>query len=178
MIITGNFQVDAYHLALGRDVVIPRELTEETLAPFKRLARVIHGNGDATQSESEMHPGNGSPVGARPLAVMQISHAGRQSPVFLGGRPLSVQPLAPSAVRVGSSTYGCAVQAPHGTREDDKNRSSQNVRVPLTYSALFQVPREMNLDDIRDVQQGFVRAALTAFQSGFDGVQIHCAHGC
>lgn len=43
-----------------------------------------------------------------------------------------------------------------------------------TYPAL---PREMTLDDIRGVVTAFGAAAARARQAGFDGVQLHGAHG-
>ncbi len=43
------------------------------------------------------------------------------------------------------------------------------------YSKL--VPREMTLDDIREAQEGFVKAALRAKEAGFDGVEIIASAG-
>ncbi|KIL00311.1 hypothetical protein PAXRUDRAFT_8275 [Paxillus rubicundulus Ve08.2h10] len=156
MIVTGNVQVSQDHLTLGRDIVVPTLINEETLAQFKKLPRIIH-------AEDSRQPST------RPLAVMQLSHVGRQSPNFIGGRSIHIPPLAPSPVRVGSnrcvqsndgSTFLEAQDAPH-----------------LSLRALFQVPREMTLDDIKEVQQAFIRGALTALRAGFDGIQVHCAHG-
>lgn len=39
------------------------------------------------------------------------------------------------------------------------------------------VPREMTLDDIRRVQGKFVEAAARCAKAGFDGVELHGAHG-
>lgn len=39
------------------------------------------------------------------------------------------------------------------------------------------LPREMTTDDMAAVRDQFVEAALRAQRAGFDGVQIHCAHG-
>lgn len=142
MIITGNVQVSPQHLTLGRDIVIPVTLND--LKPFERLAEVIHGGAEHTFS----------------LAIMQISHAGRQSPNFIGGRPPFVAPLAPSPIRVGASHPG---------------RSALG---DLMFHTLFQVPKEMTAVDILHVQSSFVRGALLAQKSGFDGVQLHAAHGC
>ncbi|KAF8137488.1 hypothetical protein EV363DRAFT_1318118, partial [Boletus edulis] len=147
MIVTGNAQVSRDHLTLGRDIVIPEVLNEETLAPFKKLAQTLHAG--------SLHD---PPM--RPLAVMQLSHAGRQSPNIIGGRKLGVPPMAPSSVRVGSHKRAQAQDIPH-----------------LFFRALFQQPREMTLDDIKRVRQAFIRGALTALEAGFDGVQLHCAHG-
>ena len=157
MIITGNIQVSQEHLTLGRDIVVPEILNEETLAPFKKLARIIHAVNSCEPS-------------TRPLAVMQLSHAGRQSPNFIGGRKLGVPPMAPSSVRVGSSKR---VRSRDGVTSPD----AQDTPNPF-FRALFQQPQEMTLHDIKQVQQAFIRGALTALEAGFDGIQLHCAHGC
>jgi len=53
---------------------------------------------------------------------------------------------------------------------------------PLAPSAVFEpttkvMPREMTEDDIRQTIGDFVRAAGRAVKAGFDGVQLHMAHG-
>ncbi|KAG1718474.1 hypothetical protein EDB19DRAFT_903110 [Suillus lakei] len=63
MILTGNVQVSPQHLTLGRDIVVPPTLNAEDIRPFEKLAEVIHG----------------AVGGTRSLAIMQLSHAGRQS---------------------------------------------------------------------------------------------------
>lgn len=52
--------------------------------------------------------------------------------------------------------------------------------VPLdlsNFSKQFAAPREMSEADILDVKRRFVEAAVLAQSFGFDGVQIHAAHG-
>ena len=52
--------------------------------------------------------------------------------------------------------------------------------VPLDMGKLsnqFSVPKAMTTADIEEVQQRFVRTAQLAEQAGFNGVQIHGAHG-
>ncbi|KAH7906444.1 hypothetical protein BJ138DRAFT_1016205 [Hygrophoropsis aurantiaca] len=149
MIITGNVQVSPRHLTLGRDMVVPSILDTETVKPFKVLVDAIHG---AAHQDSEQD--------GEALAIMQLSHAGRQSPNIAGGRSLGVPPLAPSALRVGSSRVG-----------------SKTTSASMVYNGLFQVPREMTIEDINTVKQEFVRGALLAARSGFDGIQLHVAHG-
>ncbi|KAF9234218.1 Alpha/Beta hydrolase protein [Melanogaster broomeanus] len=151
IVITGNVQVSQGHLTLGRDIVVPVLINEETLAPFKKLARIIH-------ADNSRDPPN------CPLAVMQLSHVGRQSPNFIGGRTLGVPPLAPSPVRIVSNKR---------SRSDDGVTVAdvQDTPHPLL-RALFQVPREMTLDNIMEVQQAFVRGALTALEAGL--MELNC----
>jgi 2,4-dienoyl-CoA reductase-like NADH-dependent reductase (Old Yellow Enzyme family) len=54
--------------------------------------------------------------------------------------------------------------------------------VPLAPSAVKnrksnKVPREATVDEIKKIQQKFAQAALRAKQAGYDGVELHGAHG-
>ncbi|KAF8637868.1 hypothetical protein AX17_002494 [Amanita inopinata Kibby_2008] len=155
MILTGNVQVAKTHLSLGRDVIVPEDLTEESIEPFKRFASAIHGLAQNPGTAEDTH--DASQPRQKPLAMMQLSHAGRQSCNFIGGRRVGQSPLAPSSVRVTSKNKGALSS--------------------LTHRVLFQTPKEMTLEDIDDVVERFVRGATLAHKSGFDGVQLHAAHG-
>ncbi|GLR26921.1 NADH:flavin oxidoreductase/NADH oxidase family protein [Limnobacter litoralis] len=45
------------------------------------------------------------------------------------------------------------------------------------FSKRFWVPKAMSADDIADIQRRFVNTAKLAEAAGFDGVQVHAAHG-
>lgn len=154
IVITGNVQVCASHLTLGRDMVIPSLITEETLQPFRALAAAMHNK----------HPCLGSADtnirDPRTLAIMQLSHAGRQSANIIGGRFPFVPPLGPSPIAVGHDSL-------------DTSRPSK-----ILHRLLFQTPRPMSSADIDDVVLAFVRGSEVAVHAGFDGVQLHVAHGC
>ncbi len=119
MVITGNVQVCPRHLTLGADMVVPEILSDESLAPWQTLANSMKGDSEET----------GRP---RTLAVMQLSHAGRQSTNFVGGRIPFMPPSAPSSVGLGSTTKDAWVSR-------------------LLYRLLFQTPRSMSKSEIDDV---------------------------
>lgn len=127
------------HLTLGRDITIPHQLSDETLGPYKKLANAIHSNSSS-------------------LAIMQLSHTGRQSSNLITGRLKA--PLAPSAVALGADIPW----SDFGKR--------------FFYWAMFRTPTPMSTEDIGNVVSRFVMGAKTAHQSGFDGIQLHAAHGC
>jgi len=82
------------------------------------------------------------------LAVMQIFHCGRMAWPEIN--PAN-RVIAPSAL----------------TPKQDN---------PMTNSP-YPVPDEMSLFDIAHVKQGFVDSVKGAFAAGFDGVELHGAHG-
>jgi anthraniloyl-CoA monooxygenase len=48
---------------------------------------------------------------------------------------------------------------------------------PIPYSAANQVPRELSTDDMAEIREQFVRAAVAGDRAGFDLLELHCAHG-
>jgi len=40
-----------------------------------------------------------------------------------------------------------------------------------------ETPRELTIQEIEEIEESFVAASLRAIQAGFDGVEVHCAHG-
>ena len=121
-IITGNVQIDRDHLEQVGNVVIGPKITNEELDGLARWAEASKSRGAAL--------------------IMQVSHAGRQTPKLVNPRP-----SAPSAVALG---------LPGGQ---------------------FGTPRAMTAEEIQAVIEGFGRAAKVARQTGFDGIQVHGAHG-
>lgn len=84
----------------------------------------------------------------RGIIIAQLWHVGRLSHSSITG---GIQPIAPSAVQANGLTH----------------------RVGLPY----EMPKAMTVEDIRKVVQDFTRAAINARLAGFDGVEIHAAHG-
>ncbi|KZV95133.1 FMN-linked oxidoreductase [Exidia glandulosa HHB12029] len=146
IILTGNVQISTRHRGLGRDLLL------NARAPSKREHELYTAMADgmkrAKQPEGE----------APPLVLMQINHAGRQSPNFLGGRWPWQRPLAPSPRRVGEGT-------------------TEGIAARIFYRLLWQTPQAMTLANIEDVKNEFIQAALFAQECNYDGVQVHAAHG-
>jgi 2,4-dienoyl-CoA reductase-like NADH-dependent reductase (Old Yellow Enzyme family) len=95
---------------------------------------------------------------SKPLAILQLNHSGRQAANFLGGSHPFRPPKAPSAVRVSSKDASWITSA--------------------LYCLLFAKPDALSLPEIDQVVEAFARGALLASKAGFDGVEIHAAHGC
>lgn len=88
--------------------------------------------------------------------LMQINHPGRQSMIGAGTRGLFAKSIAPSPI---------PLQLGDGI-------------LPRALSALvFGTPREMTVEDIRDVVARFAETAKLASEAGFAGAEIHAAHG-
>ncbi len=167
MVMTGNVQVKTDHLSLGRDMVVPIVLTSETIQPFKDLASVIHGSISVGSSRSE-----GKDGGTNALAILQLSHSGRQSPNVLGGRWPFIRPLAPSPVALNMKPSGQALKT------DSRSNSTPSLFSSLIQALMFQTPRAMTSSSIDDVISAFARGAELAARSGFDGIELHAGHGC
>ncbi|KAI0198270.1 NADH:flavin oxidoreductase/NADH oxidase [Astrocystis sublimbata] len=136
MLLTGNVQVDAAYLGNYREVSVNPLIETELKHAWKNWASVCNRHGTPT--------------------IVQLSHAGRQTPLGAGKRGICTKTLAPSPIPLdmGSGLVAKAI-------------------VPV----IFGSPREMVLDDINRVIEQFVYAARQAVDAGFEGVQIHAAHG-
>ncbi len=93
----------------------------------------------------------------RPLAVVQLVHAGRQS-MRGSGRKITEPALAPSAVPM--STMGGL--GPIGKFIDH-----------LMWGSVAA----MTTDQVEQLRDRFVQAALICAEAGFDGVELHGSHG-
>jgi len=81
-------------------------------------------------------------------AAMQLVHSGRINSSQVSG----VQPVAPSPIPFpGDELVGV--------------------------HALFETPKELSVDEIKQVIDRFATAAVRAKKAGFDAVELHAAHG-
>ncbi|MGL5472442.1 MAG: alkene reductase [Shewanella sp.] len=85
---------------------------------------------------------------------IQLWHVGRRSHSSISGE----KPLAPSAIKVPDQVFGPLPEGGFGMIETE-------------------MPREMTIQDIESTIADFVQAAKNSIEAGFDGVEIHAAHG-
>lgn len=85
---------------------------------------------------------------------IQLWHVGRRSHSSISGE----QPVSASATKVPDQVYGPLPEGGYGMIETE-------------------TPRAMTLQDIQETIDQFVQASKNALQAGFDGVEIHAAHG-
>ncbi|KAH7712219.1 Protein W06H8.2 [Aphelenchoides avenae] len=124
--LTGNYAVDPKHLDAPGNVVIAKEADSPTRR--QQLARLA--------SAAKMD-------GA--LAIVQISHAGRQTPVTVNPTPFS---------------------------------SSDVQLTKVVRGRKFGVPIPLSEEQVRtEVVERFAYAASVIYESGFDGIELQCAHG-
>ncbi len=82
--------------------------------------------------------------------------------------------LLTDAIREGGSLS--FVQLNHaGSNGIGEPVSASCVNIPS--KAANRPPRELRPDEIREIEAQFAAAALRAVKAGYDGVELHCAHG-
>ncbi|KAF1959273.1 NADPH dehydrogenase [Byssothecium circinans] len=88
--------------------------------------------------------------------LIQLVHPGRQSPAGSGERGFFDKSIAPSAIGV---------------------KLGDGLIARILSKVMFGTPRQMTKADIDEVVQQFATAAKRVHKSGFQGLQIHGAHG-
>jgi N-ethylmaleimide reductase len=91
---------------------------------------------------------------------LQIYHAGRLTTPEVSGQ----YPIAPSALAP-------FLQNSHLMKEKNGQFLHSQSETP------FPIPKEMNEEDIDKVKQSFTDTCSLAIKTGFDGVELHGAHG-
>ncbi|KAF8676951.1 NADH:flavin oxidoreductase / NADH oxidase family [Rhizoctonia solani] len=124
IIATGNVMVHPEHLeAAGNAILYAPHETPERIEQFRKIATAGKAHGS--------------------LMVMQLSHAGRQVPLFVNAHP------------VGAS----------------------DIQLGYSMGKEFGKPRALTVPEIKEIVNQFAYAADIAHRTGFDGVQMHGAHG-
>jgi 2,4-dienoyl-CoA reductase-like NADH-dependent reductase (Old Yellow Enzyme family)/thioredoxin reductase len=71
------------------------------------------------------------------------------------------------------------IQLSHGGRQAREGASPYEAVAPsaVMCSVTKRIPRELSINEITEIENSFADASLRAKQAGFDGVEIHGAHG-
>ena len=137
-------------------------------------------NGDCTQQLVDfMEDLAGADTGLIITGHTYVSPAGQATPRQLGadheGRIESLRAMTAAVHGRGGRII---LQLAHGGLKADVKLSHKTPMGPSAAQGLLEPPgREMAAEDIRQAVNDFGQAALRAQAAGFDGVQIHAAHG-
>jgi 2,4-dienoyl-CoA reductase-like NADH-dependent reductase (Old Yellow Enzyme family) len=89
-------------------------------------------------------------------AIAQISHPGRQSRRGAGRRGIFSPSIAPSPIPLNLG---------------------DGYVVSCISSMVFGTPKEMSINDIKQVIHQFINSARILAKCGFSGIELHAAHG-
>lgn len=109
-----------------------------------------------------------SPVGREGLKQLNIDQ-----PAYLPG----LHRLAEEIKLMGARAF---IQLFHAGRQASSNfNGGPQIVAPsaLACSMIKEIPRELTREEIHTLRDKFVVAAYYAYQAGFDGVELHAAHG-
>lgn len=75
--------------------------------------------------------------------------------------------------------YGAkaAIQLAHAGRKSESCASPHLAPSSIAFNDQYMRPVEMSEQEIEDIKSAFIQAALRAEMAGFDGIEIHAAHG-
>ncbi|CAF4297446.1 unnamed protein product [Rotaria sp. Silwood2] len=133
LILTGNVQIDERYPGLMADMMIPSK-DKIDIEKWKRYANVCQSHGTP--------------------AIVQIDHAGRQSPS--GKRPFREPPIAPSPIPLSIGN---------------------NIFARTLRRLVISTPHEMTRAQIDEAVTKSVEAAEIMVKSDFAGVELHGSHG-
>ena len=114
--------------------------------------------------------------------VCQLWHVGRVAHPSFAQHPLLAREAedaaAASAGGGGAAAY-CAPGVSSSAVPIPHHRTAGRVAKTLTYDGLVDCapPRALAEDELPRVRADYVRAAKNAMRAGFDGVEVHAAHG-
>lgn len=109
-----------------------------------------------------------------------VRKEGKGNPYQLGLYDDSLLPSLKDLVNTVHSLGGKIVtQIVHAGGQGKKSVSGMKTIAPsaVSFPSYDDIPEEMTKRDIEDVIEAFGEAAVLAMESGFDGVQLHGAHG-
>lgn len=146
----------------------------------------IYNNADGSVSQDLIDYYYERARGGVGLIVVQNSHidtkASRSSYCMLSiATGHMIAGLSKLADAIHSGRAKAVIQLGHGGRQCNPDAIPPGVQhvapSPIPCFIWGVVPKELSLEEIQEIQDSLVKAAERAQKSGFDGVEVHSAHG-
>jgi len=120
--------------------------------------------------------------GGAGLIIVEATYVHRQGQAFANQLGISADKFIPGMKELVDVVHKhgakIAVQLHHGGREAKSTISGSQPVAPSPLPGLAgEIPREMTVEEIAEAVAYFAEAALRAREIGFDGVELHAAHG-
>lgn len=148
LIITGFMTALGKYRAPGRAMRLD---TDDFIPGVKRIADVVREHGDGARVVAQVH-----------LPGRQVPHPGDAD---------AMARVIPPGVLAYVERTGSSPQPEDGKHPDPVGPSA-------VYDAFFnRTPRELKEDEIEEIIDAFAESIRRAEEAGFDGVQLHAAHG-
>jgi 2,4-dienoyl-CoA reductase-like NADH-dependent reductase (Old Yellow Enzyme family) len=143
---------------------------------------VRYANADGTVSKRTLDHYESRAKGGIGLIIVEATYVDEKAPISRSEPGLSDDKFIPGMKELTNAVHRwgakIAVQLVHGGRVTSISLSGVQ---PLAPSAIAipgrDLPREMTVGDIKAVVKYFTDAAIRAKKAGFDGIEIHGAHG-
>ncbi|MDO7253024.1 NADPH dehydrogenase [Helicobacter cappadocius] len=83
------------------------------------------------------------------------------------------------SIAQASHQYGSKIiiQIGHSGRKCECSAGEIIAPSSIPFSEKSKIPREMNIEDIKTIIEDFKQAGIRALKAGFDGIEVHGAHG-
>jgi NADPH2 dehydrogenase len=89
-----------------------------------------------------------------------------------------INPLKKVVDSVHENNSNVFIQLSHGGRKSSpENKGEMFAPSPLAFNEVYGIPNEMSEEDIKEVIYQFAMAARRSVVAGFDGIELHAAHG-
>lgn len=142
---------------------------------------LAEGDGSVSARQLELYKNLGQGgVGLVITGHAYVHKTGKASPRQLAvDEDKFIPGLSQLAATVHEAAAKIFLQLSHAGRQtNEKICGTQPVAPSPVYEPTYKVmPRELSENEIEEIIQAFVMAAWRAKQAGFDGIQLHCAHG-
>ncbi|MEM0139156.1 MAG: NADH:flavin oxidoreductase [Ferroplasma sp.] len=139
-------------------------------------------NIDGTTNENHIQYLEDRAKGGFGLIITEYSYVdeinGKGSPNQMGIFSMSQVPkLSRLTERIHDHGTRIFAQLVHAGGKANPLYNSFNIMAPSSKNYMGNYPAEMSIDDIHRIEDKFVKAAEIASLAGFDGIELHGAHG-